>query len=240
MLGSHLEPVGTGRFSSGSAEYGGHAVRIFEIGSNVVLDFDIMISAKIAECADSGRHSKDPLKQIKIVRALVEQHSPSLAFPGSSPIAGLIVGFCSEPVGNSPVYAPDRPQFARFYQPTELQKVRVRTLIEHAGKDLTRAPVSGNQAFGIGFVDGDRLFDKQMTTRLKRLNPDGSVRVVRRGNQDGIRLGREQEIFRRMKSFGGRKTLRAFGLRVTDRGKLAPWDFALHDALRMYAAHGAN
>jgi hypothetical protein len=78
--------------------------------------------------------------------------------------------------------------FFSVFQLTELQKERVRPLVEHTGKDLIRPPVGRNQAFGIGFVDGYRFFDQQMPARFKNLNPDGGVRVVRSGNQDCIRL----------------------------------------------------
>src|SRR6516164_6117403 len=84
-FGGYFEAICTRRFPGGSADYSRHPVGILQVGSNVVFNFDIVIPAKLTKCPDSGRHSKDPLVQIQIVRALIEQNTPSLTRPRRPP-----------------------------------------------------------------------------------------------------------------------------------------------------------
>lgn len=48
-------------------------------GGNIIFDFNIMIPPKTAECADLRGNAEDPLEQISIVGALVQQHPASPA-----------------------------------------------------------------------------------------------------------------------------------------------------------------
>ena len=58
------------------------------------------------------RHAGQPLQQVEVVRALVEQHAAALALPGGAPAAGGVVGLGAEPVGDDPVDAADLAQLA--------------------------------------------------------------------------------------------------------------------------------
>src|SRR5262249_5277561 len=142
-----FEPVGAWRLPCRSGEYRGHSIRILKISSHVVFGFDIVIAAEMAKRADAGRHSKDPLEQLQIVRTLVKQDASSFAFPGRSPVARLIVGFGSEPIGDRPTNTSDRSQVTGLHQSPELQKKRIRTLVEHRGKYLIRTLMSRQQTF---------------------------------------------------------------------------------------------
>src|SRR6202007_340837 len=115
-LGGYFETVRPRRFPGGSVDNGRHTIRMLEIGCHIVFDLDIVIPAKIAKCADAGRHPKNPLENIQVVWALVEQQPAPLACPGSSPVTRLVVRFSPEPVSNRPVHTSDRSKIAGAHQ----------------------------------------------------------------------------------------------------------------------------
>jgi hypothetical protein len=76
-----------------------------------------------------------------------------------------------------------------------------------------------------------------MSPSFEGLNADRRVSVVRRGDQDSIRVRRLQKVIRRVKSLDGRKPSQAFRHRIADRREFATGNVAIDDALRVDGPH---
>jgi hypothetical protein len=102
-------------------------------------------AAELAKAAHLRWHPENPLEEIEIVRALVEQDSPALAGPGCAPSALGVVGFRAEPMGRRPIHPMDLPQLAGGHELAEFPVNRIGALIEHGRKNLAGAAVGGEQ-----------------------------------------------------------------------------------------------
>ena len=87
---------------------------------------------------------------------------------------------------DDPVNPADSAEFVIANHPSQLQIVWVGALIEHRRKDLFFSAVRSKEAFAIGFVNGERLFNEHMQPGIEGLNPNRRVRIMWRGDEDGI------------------------------------------------------
>src|SRR5262245_54173171 len=107
-----FESVAAGRFPGGRNKCAGATVRKFEISRNVVLHFDMMEPAELAETAHTRGRSEQPLHDIQIMEALIEQYSPALPLPGRAPAAAGIIRLRPVPIGHDPTHPHQLAQFA--------------------------------------------------------------------------------------------------------------------------------
>lgn len=152
LFAGHFETVGSGGFSGCCDEDTRAAVFIFHVGGHAVLHFDIVIAAKLTEAAHLFGHAKDPLEQIEIVRALIEQHSAAFPLPCGTPSTRGIVGMCAEPIGDDPVDALNFSQLSSLNHAADLLINGIRSLVEHGREDLIRIAVGRDESFAIGFM----------------------------------------------------------------------------------------
>lgn len=107
-----FEAVGSGCLAAGGDEHSGGAIRVFEVGGDVILDLDIVVTAELAEAADPGGHPEKPADHVQVVQALIEQDTAAFTLPRGTPAAAGEVGFGAVPIGDDPVQANDFAQFA--------------------------------------------------------------------------------------------------------------------------------
>ena len=115
----NLKSIASRGLSGGGNKHPGGTIRIFEIGSDIILNLNIVKATTLSKTADFAGHADQPLQRVELVQALVEQHTTSFALPGGSPPTRGIVGFCAEPVGNDPIDAYDVSQVSigdQFFQ----------------------------------------------------------------------------------------------------------------------------
>ena len=184
-----LEAVGAGGFAGGRDEHARGAVGPFHDAGDVVLDLDVVEAAELAEAAHARGHSAEPLQDIELMEALVEEHAATLALPRRAPTATGVVGLGAEPVGDDPVDADDLAEFASVDQLLDLLIAGFHPELEHPGEDQPRMlPGHGEEPFGIGLLGGDGLFDHRMEAVLERVDADGRVEEMRRGDDEGVDL----------------------------------------------------
>ena len=115
-----LHPVGAGILPGGCDEHRAGAALVLRVDGGVVLHLNPMVMPLPAERPQPHRHPHDPLPDVQVVGALVQQHAASLPVPGGPPVAGIIVGLRPIPVVDDPDEALDLPQRPLLYQVMEL------------------------------------------------------------------------------------------------------------------------
>ena len=217
-----FEAVRSGSLASRRHEHARRAVRIFEHGRDVIFNFDVMVFADAADGGHSGGHAAQPLEQIQIVRALVQQNTAAFAAPRRTPAAGAVVGFAAEPRRDDPVRPLDLAEFALFDQLLDFNVVRIRPLIEHRGEDQFRMRLmGGDQPHGVRLVDGNRLLGQNMQTIVQGVDTDGRMEIMRRRDQNGINKAAANHLRTIRKSFDIRIFLQFRGIDVADGGQFA-------------------
>ena len=136
-------------------------------------------------------HTAQPLEQIQLMRALVDQHAAAFSGPGASPSALIVISLRTVPVRDYPVYTLDTAQPAAFDEFLCETVQLVGALVIHYAE----------YEFGFGSRDlvhlSDRLrihargfFDKCVQPFFQRVDGDYGVIVVRSGDKDGVYLSR--------------------------------------------------
>jgi hypothetical protein len=94
-------PFSQNQYTPGRADSGGW--------TNDAASWPVGVSvwAELAKTAHARGHPDQPLKRVKLVQALVEQHAAAFAFPRRAPAAAGVVGLGAEPVRDDPVDAHD-------------------------------------------------------------------------------------------------------------------------------------
>ena len=136
------------------------------------------------------------------MRALIEEHAAAFAGPRGAPTAEFIVRLGAEPIRDDPVDAADRAEFAVVDEFAHLSVIGIGALIEHGGEDLFRILVRGDEAFAVGFLDGNRFLHEHMQAVLQGIDADGGVIVVRRGDEHGIDSARTDQLVAAGEAFG--------------------------------------
>ena len=99
----NLQTVRAGGVGGRGDENARCAVRVLEIGGHVVLNLDVVPLALVAETLHLARQSHQPLHQIQLMRALVQQHTAAFARPRCAPCAGIVIELRAVPVGDNPI-----------------------------------------------------------------------------------------------------------------------------------------
>ena len=171
------------RISGGGDEHAGMPVLIFHIGGHIVLHLDVLPLPVMHEGLHLFREPQDPLPEIQLMRALVQQHAAALAAPGGPPVPAVIIVLAAVPVGDEPVGPADPPVPAALDQLPHLPVHAVGPLIEHHRE----------HGFGMLFrlrvhfpnllrIDSGRLFAQHMNPPPEAL--DDIFRMVVVGNRD--------------------------------------------------------
>ena len=108
----NLKAIGSRRVAGRGDKGAGRAVRVLDVGSDIVLHLDIMPASKVHMRVNLDRHAAYPLPEIEVVRALIEQHTTALSAPGGAPFARIIIRLRAIPVGDDPTGAADRAKLA--------------------------------------------------------------------------------------------------------------------------------
>ena len=240
-----FKPVGAGRVAGGGDKYAGCAVWIFQIGGDVVFYLDIMPFAFMTEGGHLAGHPADPLQQVEVVRALVEQHTAAFTGPGRSPCARIIVRLGTVPAGDDPVDPFDLAVFSALDQFPHFAEDAVGALVEHHGK--------GHIAFCSNFVhlpdrfcvDAGGFFAHDVQSLFHRLDGQDRVLIVGCCDDDGVAEPAVDQIvslFKNGDRFG--KILfgpvAAFGVPVGNRGQLHAGDQPVGDGFGMGRTHIAD
>src|SRR6185436_5121215 len=106
-----------------------HSSGMPEYGAGRVLDLDPMHD-RIAEPGDGLRHATEPCIAVQDVRRLVDQHTAALAFPGTSPRPGSVVGV-GTPEALDHFTAKDGSQLAAREEALDLLVGRLEASLEH-------------------------------------------------------------------------------------------------------------
>ena len=162
------------------------AVFITEVGGDVVLHLNVVIPAKLAEAGDLIRHPEEPLVEVEIVRALIQQHPAAFPFPAGPPPAAGVVGVGPEPIGAVPQDAADFPQFALFDEAFELFVERIGAELEHRPENLFTPLVRGDEPLAVRLGNREGFFHHDVQPGFQRGDAHGSMEKVRGGDQHGI------------------------------------------------------
>ena len=192
-----------------------------------------------------NRHAADPLPQIQIVRALVEQHAAPFARPCGAPAAGIIIGLRPIPVGDQPVGAFDRTHLARSNDLLHFAVNMIGALIKHHGKHTVRFCRHLIHAADLFCIHAGRLFAHDMQVILHRLDRQTRVIVMRHRNMHRVHQSALNQRGCRIKPcnavakllFRPFQTLR---IDIRHRREHHPLDIAFHNAEGMHGAHAAD
>ena len=186
-VAADLQAVGAGGVAGGGDEDAGRAVRVLQVGGDVVLDLDVVPLALVQEGAHAAGHAAEPLHKVELVRALVEQHAAALAVPGGAPGAGVIVVLRAVPIGDDPVDALELAQLPAVDHLLDLAVDAVCALVEHHAKDQIRVLVGlGVHLAHLLGVDACGLFAEHVQVVLEALDGERRVLVVRHRDEDGV------------------------------------------------------
>ena len=199
-----------------------------------------MIPAQGAGGPHPARHSKNPLEEIEIMRALVEKHAAPLATPGRAPAAGRVIRLGAEPIGDDPVDPADRAEFAAVNHFANFDVIRVSALVKHLGEHDRLPGMPGNKPLAIGLVDPERFFGEHMETGSERRQPDGGMCVVRRGDDNGVHRAGLEEFLVCGEARPILEFLQPCWIQITDRAEHAPVDFVGQNVAGMAPAHVAQ
>src|SRR5688572_17941372 len=93
--------------------------------------------------ADATGLAGDPLEEIGIVRALVEQDAAAFPGPRGPPAAGRVISGGAKPVGDGPADAAQLAELPFLDKVAQAAVARGGSLVEHRGEDLPFAAAMG-------------------------------------------------------------------------------------------------
>ncbi len=240
-VAADFQTVGAGRLAGRRNEEAGRAVGILEIGRDLVLYLDVVALAEVAEGAHAYRHAAQPLQEVEIMRALVQQHAAALALPGGTPPPAIVVELRAEPVGDHPVHTHEIAQLAILDQLPHLTVVAVRALVEHRREYEALVGVRGDQALRIGLVDRDRLLNQQVLAALEGLDAHRGVGIVGGGDEHGINVAGGDQLGTCVKTLNiGGKRLHLLRHDIADGRQAQARYLAREDVPCMPGAHAAG
>ena len=156
---------------------------------------------------------------------LVEKHAAALAAPGRSPATARVVRGSAEPVSDDPTHALDGSQFAALDDAPDGLIVGIGPLIEHRPKDLALLALVGlDEAFAVGFVNRDRLFQQDVEPVFKCVDSDRGVVVVGGGDEDRVDHSRPYQLAGVIEMGDVGKSRKFGGVDVADGSKLRTRD----------------
>ena len=102
FVADDLQPIETRCFAAGGDKYAGSAASKAHHRRHFVFHIDSVIPPEIDFCSESRRQSEQPLQNIEIVNALIDQQTTAFATPGTSPVADPVVDIRSVPGSHCP------------------------------------------------------------------------------------------------------------------------------------------
>ena len=92
--------------SRGDEDAGGTITKGHHCG-DVIFDFDVVPLATTCHRVNAGWHAKEPLPEVELVRALIQEDTATFAGPCRAPTARGVIGFGSEPISDDPIHPAD-------------------------------------------------------------------------------------------------------------------------------------
>ena len=241
-----LKTVSAAGIAGRSYKYTGRTVLIFYISGNIVFNLNIMPLAIVQMRMDLDWHAADPLPQVQLMGALIQQHAAAFPCPGSTPCAGIIISLGAVPVGNDPVRTANTAVLAGIHQLLHLAVDVVRALIKHHAVDdigvLFCSFVHFHDLLG---VNACRLFHHHMNAPLHARYSQPGMIIVRYGNDTGIDQAAVQQSLCAVEESHIRAQVFLcpvfpFFLQICNSSKNKVGTFALHRALCVSRAHITN
>ena len=187
----------------------------------------------------------EPLQQIQLMRALIEQHTAALAIPRCAPRPGIVVALRAIPVRHNPDHALDFAQCAAVNQRLRLAVDAVRALVEHHAEGQFGMLIRlRDHVPHLQGVHARRLFAQDMLSMAERLNRQRRMLIMRRCNQHRVTgIGRNQVAAlaeNRSVRHGCANPLSAAFLAVCHSGQLHFRAFAAQDVVGVQAGNAAR
>ena len=132
------------------------------------------------------RKAADPLKQVQIVRTLVQKHASALSCPGCPPSARIVIGLSAVPVRDDPVHPFDLSVFAAVDDFIHFPVNAVGALIEHHGEHLIRFFRRLVHLADLLCIDSGGLFAQSVQAVPQGGDHQPGVIVMRRGDQHRV------------------------------------------------------
>ena len=182
-----LQAVGARGVGGGGDENAGRPALKLQIGGHVVLHLDVVPLALVAEGADPDGQAAEPLEQVQLMGALVQQDAAALAGPGGPPSAGVIVALGAVPVRDQPGDALEGPELAAVDHFLELAVNAVGPLVEHHREGQFRMAVGLLVHLpDLEGVDAGRLFDQDVQAVPHGVDGQRGVLIVGHADHDGF------------------------------------------------------
>ena len=140
----------------------------------------------ITESPDPFWHSHNPLPDIQIVGALIQEHAAALPVPGGPPAAGIVIGLSPIPVIDNPDKPLDLPKRSLLNQGPKLPVERVGALIIH---DPEHCPALSGRMIHPAHarrIHAGRFFREHVKLSFEGRRRNHRMKIVGRCNQHGI------------------------------------------------------
>ena len=237
-----LKAVGPGGIRRGGHEHARSPVCEFQVGGHIVLYLDVMPFPIVAEGLHLNGKPADPLKQVQIVGALVQQYAAALSVPGCPPSAGVIVSLGAVPVRDDPVHPFDLPILPAVHDLVHLPVNAVGALVEHHGEYPVRLFRRLVHFPYLLRIYPRRLLTQDMQAVLQRRDHKTRVIIVGHRDQYGVAdAGPDQRVSIRKDTHIFRKVfLRPLPPalpHIRHRGKTDIRDLSVQDRPAMSAPH---
>ena len=205
----------------------------------------MMPLAVMSNCQNLHGQAADPLKQIQIMRALIQEHSSALSVPGCAPVAGIIICLCAVPVRNNPVHALNLAVFSSGYKLVHLTVHMICPLIEHHAEYNIRLCRRFVHLTHLLRIHTGRLFAHNMQSLAECPDRECRMLIMRNRNQHGVTAaGIYQLVSAFINGNGFRKRLlRPFSagrIQICNSNQLHLRNLACHKTFRVSGSHVAD
>ena len=130
-LKGQFQTIGTGSVAGSGDKHAGCAVLILQIGGHIILHFNIVPLRLMTEGTYLRRHPAQPLQQIQLMRALIQQHAAAFSVPCSLPARRIIIALGAIPVSHDPIHTLQRSKLTAFNHLMELSVDTIGSLVQH-------------------------------------------------------------------------------------------------------------
>ena len=154
-------------------------VRVLGVSRHFVLNLNVVPMAVLAVAHHAIRHAEDPLPQVKLMWALVQQHAAAFACPRRTPRAAVVVCLRAVPVRDDPNAAFQFAQLAALHDLAHFLELRVRALIVHDAEHLARFFRGRIHFLHLLRVNAGRLLRQHVLALFKSIDRNGGVEVMR-------------------------------------------------------------
>ena len=183
-----LQPVHPRILPAGAYKRAVKSSRILQLDVRPVLHLEIIVFSIVQRGKYPVRHAEQPLPDVKIMLALVDQETAALALPGAPPGSGPMVCRSPEPC----IADPDRPlKLSQTAGCDNLPGLLIRRVGAHVKNHSIAHPGFLCPAQETPHFTGaypSRLIGEDMLSRLRSPAPDFHMACVRRNNHRRVKI----------------------------------------------------